>query len=120
MQSLYGRPEAFDLLRLTTAVEEFLKADVAARHVANCCAHEEGARGRATRNLRDTVEQLKPPTDSRFIAEGKVLKVNLVRLAEHHKKHCDGATCNISLHLLRRLLERASIPLTDAETLTFL
>jgi hypothetical protein len=54
------------------------------------------------------------------ITDEQVVKENAIRLAEHHKKHCDGADCNISLYMVRRLLEMAGIELSDEEKKIFL
>lgn len=48
------------------------------------------------------------------------MKVNALRMADHHRKHCDGATCNISLFLLKKLVEQAGISLTDEEKSHFM
>jgi hypothetical protein len=37
------------------------------------------------------------------------LKANLLRLDEHHRRHCDGPTCTISLSTLQDLLGHAAI-----------
>jgi len=36
-------------------------------------------------------------------------------LAEHHKRHCDGASCNISLGQIREMAEAAGAQFTKAE-----
>ena len=46
--------------------------------------------------------------------EKQAIKENTIRLADHHRKHCNGA-CNISLYLLRKLLEMGGITLTREE-----
>uniref|UniRef100_A0A6H1Z7W4 Uncharacterized protein n=1 Tax=viral metagenome TaxID=1070528 RepID=A0A6H1Z7W4_9ZZZZ len=51
--------------------------------------------------------------------EKKAITENAIRLAEHHKKHCDGLTCGISLYLLRRALDLAGINLTRDEKRLF-
>lgn len=54
------------------------------------------------------------------ITEKQAIKENAIRLAEHHKKHCEGPDCNISLYLLRRALELAGIKLDAAEKRLFM
>jgi len=54
------------------------------------------------------------------ISEKQAIKENAMRLAEHHKKHCDGQNCDISLHLVRRALELAGIDLTEDEKRLFM
>lgn len=39
----------------------------------------------------------------------KLLLLNAIRLADHHRATCEGETCNISLSLLLELLQRAGI-----------
>jgi hypothetical protein len=39
----------------------------------------------------------------------EVILKNLLRLADHHREHCDGATCNVSLSFLLEVLQRAGI-----------
>lgn len=50
----------------------------------------------------------------------QLIKENAIRLADHHRGHCDGAECNISLYLLGRTLSLAGIALTDGERLKFM
>ncbi len=40
-------------------------------------------------------------------------------LAEHHKRHCDGATCNISLCVIREMAEAAGATFTAEEKSLF-
>ena len=54
------------------------------------------------------------------ITEQQSVKENAIRLAIHHRKHCDGRECDISLYLLRRALEMAGIELTDKEKRHFM
>jgi hypothetical protein len=49
------------------------------------------------------------------ISEDELLKVNAIRLADDHRKKCDGAECNIMLSVLAMLLRRAGITLTPEE-----
>lgn len=53
------------------------------------------------------------------LSEAQAIRENAIRLAQHRKKHCDGADCNISLYLLRRALEIAGITLTEGEKHVF-
>jgi hypothetical protein len=41
-------------------------------------------------------------------------------LAEHHKRHCDGATCNISLGSIREMAEAAGATFTAEEREQFI
>jgi hypothetical protein len=43
------------------------------------------------------------------ISLANLLKANLLRLDEHHPRHCNGPTCTISLSTLQDLLEQAGI-----------
>jgi len=54
------------------------------------------------------------------ITEKQAIKENAIKLASHHKKHCDGAECDISLYLLRRALDLAGIELNDEEKRIFM
>lgn len=36
-------------------------------------------------------------------------------ICEHHKRHCDGATCNISLGSIREMAEAAGAKFTNEE-----
>jgi hypothetical protein len=54
------------------------------------------------------------------ITEKTAVKENAIRLANHHIQHCNGETCNISLYLLRRLIEMAGIELTENEKRKFI
>jgi len=49
----------------------------------------------------------------------KMLKINAIRLARHHRKYCEGEKCNISLDLLYQLLEYADIKVTKKELKEF-
>jgi hypothetical protein len=49
--------------------------------------------------------------------EDWLIVTNMIRLADHHRQHCDGAACNISLSFMLELFERAGIKLT-AEQMT--
>ncbi len=50
----------------------------------------------------------------------KAEKENIIKIAKHHKKHCDGETCTISLWLLILTAERAGIRFTKKERRVFL
>ncbi len=41
-------------------------------------------------------------------------------LAEHHKRHCDGAACNISLGSIREMAESAGAVFTAEEKQLFM
>lgn len=43
-----------------------------------------------------------------------------LNLAEHHKRHCDGAECNISLGSIREMAEAAGAEFTAAERKEFI
>lgn len=45
------------------------------------------------------------------ITEKQAIKENAIRLADDHRKHCDGSCCNILLYLLKRVLTLAGITL---------
>jgi hypothetical protein len=47
----------------------------------------------------------------RVMDQDEILKRNAILLAEEHRKHCEGETCEISLLLLATLLSRAGIKL---------
>ena len=42
-------------------------------------------------------------------------KFNAIALAKHHKKHCEGSSCNISLLMLMQTCEDAGIKFTKKE-----
>lgn len=46
-------------------------------------------------------------------------EINLIALAEQHKKMCKSSTCNVSLILLRITGERAGLSFTKKEKETF-
>lgn len=54
------------------------------------------------------------------IAFEQALKENMLRLVEHHRRHCDGPDCDISLWEVRQVMERAGITLTDEEKRRFM
>lgn len=49
-----------------------------------------------------------------------LIKRNIIRLVEHHKRTCDGPDCNISLMLVRDLVELAGIELSEEERREFM
>ena len=53
------------------------------------------------------------------ITEAEALKINAIHIANHHKKTCEGCECNISLYMLRRLLDLADIELSEKEKESF-
>ena len=57
---------------------------------------------------------------SKTITEEEAFKINLINLAKHHKEHCHGEDCNISLYLLRKVGEKAGIVFTDDEKRYFM
>lgn len=68
----------------------------------------------------DIVEILKEdysPTPSHDYND--LLKLNIINLVKHHRKHCDGPKCNISLYLIEKLVQKAGISLTDEEKKLF-
>lgn len=44
---------------------------------------------------------------------------NCIRIALHHKKHCEGKHCEVCLYGLVELLDKAGIEMTDAERMHF-
>lgn len=50
----------------------------------------------------------------------QAMKENAIRLARHHRRHCEGAQCDVSLYLLGKLLATAKIGLTDEEAREFM
>lgn len=49
-----------------------------------------------------------------------VYKFNVIQLAKHHKKYCEGENCVISLYLLREMVEKLGIVFSDKEKELFL
>lgn len=47
-------------------------------------------------------------------------KTNLIELANHHRKYCEGENCNISLFLLLEMAERAGLEFTPEERKSFI
>jgi hypothetical protein len=50
----------------------------------------------------------------------QVLKLNAIETAKHHKLHCCGESCNVSLSMLSSLLVEAGITLTKEERSNFI
>jgi hypothetical protein len=47
-------------------------------------------------------------------------KFNVIQLAKHHRKYCEGENCVISLYLLREMTEKLGIKFTKKEKELFL
>jgi hypothetical protein len=58
-------------------------------------------------------------TDPIFVETLHRQKRELIRFAEHHKKTCEGATCNMSLRSLLEVGEKAGIGFTQQERLAY-
>lgn len=43
-----------------------------------------------------------------------------LKLVEHHKRHCDGETCHISLGSIREMAEAAGAQFTEADYREFM
>ena len=56
---------------------------------------------------------------ARSVQYDDVLKENMLRLIAHHKKHCEGETCNISLMWVLEVMKRAGIELTEQDRIRF-
>lgn len=50
----------------------------------------------------------------------KAYKLNTLELAKHHRKHCEGEECSISLNVLRMMAEECGVKFTKKETEEFL
>jgi len=48
-----------------------------------------------------------------------ILKENLIKLVEHHKEHCNGPDCGISLYYVLKVAEQAGLHFTDEEKVSF-
>jgi hypothetical protein len=56
------------------------------------------------------------------ISREQALKENVIRLIKHHRKYCEGETCDISLSQILELLEaseNAGLKFTDEEKRLF-
>ena len=58
-------------------------------------------------------------TEKQFTKED-AYKMNLIAIAEHHKRYCDGEGCSVSLYLLREMAERIGIKFTEEEAELFI
>ena len=47
-------------------------------------------------------------------------KINVLELAKHHRKYCEGENCVISLMLLKELAESYGIKFTEEEFKLFI
>ena len=56
----------------------------------------------------------------RNISIEEAYKLNLIELAKHHRKFCEGEDCNISLILLMQMAEKLGIVFSDKEKELFL
>lgn len=43
----------------------------------------------------------------------RIMKKNVIELAKHHRKNCDGEHCKISLMILCKMSEKAGITFTE-------
>lgn len=63
----------------------------------------------------------KTAEDKKFKADhNNILKENLIKLVDHHKDHCDGSDCGISLYNVLSVAKMAGIKFTDDEVRHFL
>jgi hypothetical protein len=69
--------------------------------------------------LRPGQKELEERFNTEKMNDDDILKENLIRLAEHHKKHCDGPDCGISLFYVLRVAERAGLKFTYEEKRSF-
>ena len=53
------------------------------------------------------------------ISEKQALKENIIRLIKHHRKHCEGESCNISLSQILKIAQDAGLKFTDNEKRLF-
>lgn len=65
--------------------------------------------------MRDGQKALEEKFSTTKVTEEEVLKENLIRLVQHHKEHCDGPDCNISLFYVLRVAENAGLEFTFEE-----
>lgn len=54
-----------------------------------------------------------------LIKREELWKKNVLRMAEHHKKHCEGRKCNVSLYALMKMSEAAGVEFTEEESTLF-
>ncbi len=50
----------------------------------------------------------------------RAYKINTLELAKHHRKHCEGENCSISLNVLRMMAEECGVEFTDQEKEVFI
>ena len=50
----------------------------------------------------------------------RIMKKNIIALAKHHKKNCDGEHCTISLWLLKTTAEKSGIAFTEHQKEIFI
>lgn len=50
----------------------------------------------------------------------EIMKKNTLALAKHHRKHCSGEHCKISLWLLKEMAEKSGIKFTQHQIKEFL
>ena len=50
----------------------------------------------------------------------RIMKKNVLELVKHHKRHCDGEHCRISLWMLKEMAEKAGIKFTDFQVKQFI
>jgi hypothetical protein len=72
--------------------------------------------GQDKQKLKD--KKMKKP-NKQILGQLQIEKENLLNVVKHHKKHCDGPDCNISLHWLLTIAERAGIVFTAEERSNF-
>ena len=53
------------------------------------------------------------------ITKEEAYKINLINIAKHHRKHCEGQYCNVSLLLLLEMTERLNVKFSDEEKKLF-
>lgn len=46
-------------------------------------------------------------------------KLNIIELVKHHRKTCEGETCNISLNMVLQMLKLAGYKFTEEEERLF-
>lgn len=58
-------------------------------------------------------------SSSNLLRRAALHKHTALALCEHHKRTCDGATCNISLYSIRLMAEEAGVEFTPEEAAMF-
>ena len=56
----------------------------------------------------------------KFQSEKQYMKMNLLRIAKHHKRTCPGENCDVSLFALGITGRRAGLKFTKKEEMTFI